>query len=343
MKSLTVDDIKQILREKLQKAKRHAEWTHSGTNIWDEEKVAKVLGNINHYEQVLKDRLKHDFKSVEQEIDDEIKEIISEGEFEQIDSRSQEYRLLHKNLIDLKLKTFQMKRDMFENPEKSEWSMLDSVETELDSSSVTSLDSTLMIEEKIRQKETQTASEEFNQQEIPSEKTPTPYSGNYPLQKVINKFIEDKTQDLGKHSKTVMDYRSTLRTFVEIHGNIQISEVTREHARKFKEIIMQLPPNRYKIKEFKGKSIVEILEIAKLKYKPMALNTVNNQLTMLVAFFNWGVREGFFSRNFAEGLKIPKKRKLSSERKRFKLEELKKVFNADDYLSETSEGKPNAR
>ena len=59
----------------------------------------------------------------------------------------------------------------------------------------------------------------------------------------------------------------------------------------------------------------------------MSATTVNNQLSVITALFNWALQQGYVSSNIFTGMKLKQKRLARDERDAFSDEELKKIFN----------------
>ena len=77
MKSLEIEDIKEILRIEIRKQILHAHHVDLGTNKWDDSGVEKSLGSIQKKETNLKDVLKLDLKSYQDEVDEKLEGILS--------------------------------------------------------------------------------------------------------------------------------------------------------------------------------------------------------------------------------------------------------------------------
>ena len=83
MKDITIDDVKRILRDKVEQTLKHIHHYHWDTNRFDDEEVLKRITETQKKEQELKDNLKKDYKgTLELEYVDDLKnEIRKNGVF----------------------------------------------------------------------------------------------------------------------------------------------------------------------------------------------------------------------------------------------------------------------
>jgi integrase len=98
--------------------------------------------------------------------------------------------------------------------------------------------------------------------------------------------------------------------------------------RTFKTTLMQLPPNRKKSKEYRDKSIAEILRAA--PGKRLGKTTLNNIVTNISSFFDWCVRHGHLKENYAKGLKLRTKNERTDA--------ARAVFSRSIWRSSSSRG-----
>jgi len=129
--------------------------------------------------------------------------------------------------------------------------------------------------------------------------------------------------------------RSAISRFIEIAGDITVDTLSHSTARKYKRTLLKLPANMRKDPRYRDLSIMEILKLEKVK--PIAINTVNNNISSVVALMSWARKHGFIPENYFEGLKVQNKKKAQDERKPFSNGDLKKIFNSDLYLQETKD------
>ena len=111
MKSLEIEDIKEILRIEIRKQILHAHHVDLGTNKWDDSGVEKSLDSIQKKETNLKDVLKSDLKSYQREVDEKLEGILSSMDI-RVEKDSVHYKRLRKNFIDLYLLRHEWMREL---------------------------------------------------------------------------------------------------------------------------------------------------------------------------------------------------------------------------------------
>ena len=109
MRSLTIADIKEILRIEIRKSILHANHVHLGTNEFSQKEVIRSQGIQQTRQQNLKHTLKEDLKNYESKIDQTLDEILAGKEIE-ANKSSVDYKKLKRNFIrihDLRMKWIQ--------------------------------------------------------------------------------------------------------------------------------------------------------------------------------------------------------------------------------------------
>ena len=109
MRSLTIADIKEILRIEIRKSILHANHVHLGTNEFSQKEVIRSQGIQQTRQQNLKHTLEEDLKNYESKIDQTLEEILAGMEIE-ANKSSVDYKKLKRNFIrihDLRMKWIQ--------------------------------------------------------------------------------------------------------------------------------------------------------------------------------------------------------------------------------------------
>ena len=119
MKSLEIEDIKEILRIEIRKQILHAHHVDLGTNKWDDSGVEKSLDSIQKKETILKDRLKSDSKSYKNEVESKLEEILKSLDIH-VEKNSLEFQKLRNNFIDLYLLRHEWMRELVNQTGKSD-------------------------------------------------------------------------------------------------------------------------------------------------------------------------------------------------------------------------------
>lgn len=102
--------------------------------------------------------------------------------------------------------------------------------------------------------------------------------------------------------------------------------------RRFRDILVKLPPNRTRSKEYKDKTINELLEMD----IPVTLNikSVNTILETISGMFEWGIREGLIEKNPAKELTLKDDRQDIDLRNALIEEDIRKIFFSGNYAPE---------
>jgi len=111
MKTLTLEDVKEILRVEIRKSILHSHQVNLGTNKYDPEKVEDSLKSVSAKEEKMKQKLKDDLKTYEGMLDDKLEKILLSLDIE-YDNKSVNYRELRRHFIDLYLLRFDFIRSL---------------------------------------------------------------------------------------------------------------------------------------------------------------------------------------------------------------------------------------
>lgn len=120
------------------------------------------------------------------------------------------------------------------------------------------------------------------------------------ISELFSKYAKEKETGGNWGPKTKLDNNAYSKTLIEITGDIDVGQIDNQLMLEYRDILVQLPPNREKSPKFRGKSIQEILKVPNIK--PMSLKTVNCHLSFVSSLQKWGVQHGFLDKNYAESL-----------------------------------------
>ncbi len=107
------------------------------------------------------------------------------------------------------------------------------------------------------------------------------------LSKVINDFCDENASLGNWQKKTEDENRSIFTLFLTLVGDSSFSSLHFEQLTDYKKKIIKLPPNMNKSKEYRDKSIEEILQMVDVK--PMAKNTLNKHFNRISGLFDCDV------------------------------------------------------
>ena len=153
------------------------------------------------------------------------------------------------------------------------------------------------------------------------------------LSEIVKEYYEEMVLVKAWGPKSALEIKAILNRMIEVIGDITTEKLSHELARKYKKVLMKLPPNISKDKRYRELSIKELLKQDDIK--PISINTVNNHLAFVIAFMNWAKKQGFISENYFAGLKVTNPVKARDQRKQFDDQDLKKIFDPKIYLKET--------
>ena len=66
----------------------------------------------------------------------------------------------------------------------------------------------------------------------------------YKLSEVWEKYKEDKIKNDNKRASTLADYEKFFQLFVEVVGDLNISEIDKSDVRNFREALLKWPKNQ---------------------------------------------------------------------------------------------------
>jgi len=147
---------------------------------------------------------------------------------------------------------------------------------------------------------------------------------------VVQECLEQQSQE-GVAAKTLSDKRSVAELMTRILGDLPVDLITRQDARKFREVALKLPPRMNQLPE--GQSLEQIIEVATTT---ISLTTFNNYVKNLTTFFSYAIREGYCERNPFDGLRVRQRGKVSEERSVFTEDDLRRLFSKQVYASANS-------
>ena len=317
MKSLSVDDIREILKVEVRKSILHSHQVNLGTNKYDPEKVEDSLKSVSTKEEKMKQKLKDELRSYEGMLDEKLEKILNSLDIE-YDNKSVNYRQLRRYFIDLYLLRFDFTRNLINETGRTDDDFRIEVEEKLkvELFPELKLHLTPVIE---------------NYAPEPTQ----PYQVEQPLsshQKTsisigIENYIDEKDSI---RTRSVKEVKHSLNHMIEEWGDIPIGSVTREMTTKFKGHIRKLPKNRKKNPKYRDKDFHELVEM-NLK-DTISTTTVNKHLGYCSSFFDWSINHGYSDINPFKGMKLKRTVRPRDERDRFSEKDLKKIFQKENYI-----------
>ncbi len=319
MKSLTIEQIKEVLRIEVNKQIDHSKHMFYDTNKYNEFKKKESLENVSSREEKLKSMLSEDLKTYKKKIDSRLESILQSMDIE-VNAKSVNYKQLRMSFIDLYLMRFEWMRELINLTGKEE----DDFRREVD--------------EKLKMN----LFPELLDQRVDTNQIPTPPQVSVsaqlelnslestPISECIVGFLEEKG---GVSLRTNQYIQTSLNLLIEEFGDIPIGRIDKQSAVKLKSHIIKLPKNRKKNRLYRDKDFHTLVEMD--VQDTISITTINEHLSYLSSFMEWNRNHGYANQNPFTGLKLPKKTRPRDERDRFSDEDIKKIFAKENYIPQT--------
>jgi integrase len=331
-KSLSIDDIKEILRIEVRKQIKHTQHFYLRTNVFDEEQTKQSLELVSTRETKMKEDLsRKNIKGYEKELDKKLEGILSSLDIE-IDTNSINYLNLRRQFIQLYTLRFDWIKTLINETGKvEEDDFRREVDEKLGLGLFPDLQSTLPppiienynIPEPIEPYIVSSNSVEVKYNKVEESKK---------IREVVDEFLVLRKGVVGE--KLLDEYRVLTNEFIEIIGNIPVSLLSKEDIRTYIKTLIKLPINRRKNPKYRDLSIDEVMKLKGVK--PQSRINVNKFLTRLTTFMRFGVSQGYIKENYIDGMKIPiSKKEERKKREPFSPEDLVKILNPKTYLNWT--------
>jgi len=314
-KSLSIDEMKRILKKEIEKSKKHSSFfSYVGVDRSKERTKQEGLETLQKEEIELKSRKKTDF-------DDEVEKLLKDEGITDINRKSGTFRVFRENFIKIQNLKIKWKREIINGETNAEFDLVSKIlDGEIDG-----------IEDKkdafARKTHLQPVIENYAPEPI------EPYLVETKLiREVVDEFLVLRKGTIGE--KMLSEYRVLTDEFIEIIGNIPVSSLSKDTIRTYIKIQTQLPINRRKNPKYRDLSIDEIMKLKDVK--PQSRVNVNKFLTRLTTFMRFGVSQGYIKENYIDGMKIPiSKTEERKKREPFSPEDLVKILHPKTYLGWT--------
>jgi len=319
MKTLTLEDIREILKVEVRKSILHSHHVHLGTNKFDPNKLEQSLVLVSSREEKMKQELAQDLKKYDRELDKKLENIFHDLDIK-FDTNSVNYKQLKRNFIELYLLRFEFIRNLINETGATD----DDFRLEVQEKLKTNLFPEL-VEQTIPQVPTVSTPSQVQEQLSPHQSTP------------LSIGIENYMNEKGSiRTRSVKEVEHSLNMMIEEWGNTRIGSITREMGTHFKSHLLKLPRNRKKNPEYRDKDFHELVEM-NIK-DTISYTTVNKHLQYVSSFYEWSVNHGYATINPFKGMKLKRTVRPRDERDRFTELELKKIFGRDNYIHYTNIG-----
>ena len=325
MKSLEIEDIKEILRVEIRKQILHAHHVDLGTNKWSDSGVEKSLDTTEKKDLNLRETLKNDLKSYLKQVDSKMEGILESMNIK-IEKESVGYKRLREHFIDLYLMRYEWIKELVLKTGKSDDDFRKDFDSKFRLDLFPELSNSVGLTESLMK-------DEPNNNSTTSDELPyLPIAGGL-LSSNIKTFIDRKKVE-GKSIKEIGSDNKILEEFVEIVGDFDFSRVTKKEVSYYIDVQTKLPPNRKKSQKYRDLTIKQVMELNLSQKETQTPQNINKRLSKLSAFGNWGVRQGLLLTNPFSGMKFLVK-KQPNRRQPFTTDDLKKILKPETYLNWT--------
>jgi len=330
-KSLSIDEMKRILKKEIEKSKKHSSFfSYVGVDRSKERTKQEGLKTLQKEEIELKSRKKTDF-------DDEVEKLLKDEGITDINRKSGTFRVFRENFIKIQNLKIKWKREIINGETNAEFDLVSKILDGEDD----------FIDEIVDKKDA--FARRTHLQPIIENYAPEPIEPYLVeiklIREVVDEFLELRKGTIGE--KMLGEYRVLTDEFIEIIGNIPVSSLSKEHIRTYIKTQIKLPINRRKNPKYRDLSIDEIMKLKDVK--PQSRVNVNKFLTRLTTFMRFGISQGYIKENYIDGMKLPiSKTEGRKRREPFSPEDLVKILHPKTYLDwtidfglKTKSNKPN--
>ena len=325
MKSLEIDDIKEILRIEIRKQILHTHHVDFGINKWSDTGVEKSLQTAEKKDSNLRKILKDDLKSYLKQVDSKMEGILQSMNVK-VEKESVGFKRLREHFIDLYLMRYEWIRELVSKTGKSDDDFRMAFDSKIGLDLFPELSDSLELTEMLLKDQPPNISTS------PIDLPYLPIAGGL-LSSNAKRYFEQKRIE-EKREKNILFDESVVDEFIEIVGDIDFLTLTKKEVSYYIDVQTKLPPIRKKSVKFRNLSIRETVDL-KLKQKECQTpQNINKKITKLNVFANWGIRQGLLVFNPFSEMKF-KVKKTPNKREPFTADDLRKILKPETYLGWT--------
>lgn len=154
------------------------------------------------------------------------------------------------------------------------------------------------------------------------------------LSEVIDRYLSEKKTNLTE--RTVEEYNSGFKLFINIVGDVPIQSINREKITKYRDALIKLPSNMEKRKKYRDKTIDELLCMEIPKEDRRANRTIKKLIQRVGTLFTYAIYEEIYEGNNPALHLILPKSKDDEDMKRapYDMDDLLKLFHSNEYLND---------
>jgi integrase len=150
-----------------------------------------------------------------------------------------------------------------------------------------------------------------------------PVAASATLGEAVDDFMAEHSRQWPE--KTSGQFRSYLAVLLEYFGSDRsLGSITKQEASDVKKLLQQLPASRNTKPQLRG---VPLSEVVKIKgHKTISPKTINSHIDLFRRFFDWAERHGHAPHKLFDGMKVPRARSTSTDRKPFSVSQSHQIY-----------------
>ncbi|WP_367620767.1 tyrosine-type recombinase/integrase [Geomonas oryzisoli] len=141
----------------------------------------------------------------------------------------------------------------------------------------------------------------------------------HPLSKMIKQYIEFKEPEWTP--KTKLEMGGVFRFLLELLGDVDVTDITRQAVLDLRANLMRLPPNLHK--RYPDQTIQQLLDRSDIHH--MSTKSVNKHVGGIGGLLRYCLDIGVVTVNCATGLKLSEKGRVDEERSSYDVDDLKSI------------------
>ena len=332
MQDITLEDVKDILRQKVKQTIKHINLYQWKTNKWEPLELAKRIEQIDQKEKKILSRLQTDFIETNEIISKEIDKILIKKNLKP-DKQNYEYAGLISRWTDLKVLRESWKRDLLNGERKT----VNEYEQKLEEMWKLNL----FNEEKLKDFQPSIIIEDS----APEPKEPYLVTPSSPSPSPLFSEVTPKHLELMRRNKrrkeTIGETEQTYEDVKELIGDKPIGEYTNLDGRNFRTAIISLPKNRKKMKQYRDFNLLQLLEMDVPEDDRLSVDTQTKLISRMTSLWNFLIDEypEYVSHNvFKKKSVTVTSRKAKDKRESFTDDDIKTIFHHKNFLPAVFEG-----
>ena len=325
MSDVTLEDVKNILRQKVRQTLKHIHHYEYDTNIYDSDELQERIERINQKENQLKDNLKRDYKGTIQRIENEIDNILLKQNLES-DKKNLEYKSLVRKWTDLKILRESWKRELITGKGRTDEEFIGELEEQWKLGLFESVE-----------RQGNDSEERFKnvKESVPDYKDePSP---------LFSSVYQEHLTELRNNQRrpdTISETEETYKDLIEFIGDKPIDQYTRVDGRTYRKHLEKLPKNRKRVSKYRDKTLKEIHSSPVPLKDRISKDTQIKLISRMTSCWNFLIDEypEFVTDNvFKKKSQNVSVRKQKDKRQSFTESDLRIIFDHKFYLPEIFE------